>query len=168
MKKFFIVLLVGVVGFAVGYFLAARLDNHFRECAKKSSSDHFAEASKIVIRDTITVTDTMTIYKPYPIIEYVGKTDTLIVNDTIFVEIPISTKVYEDSLYKAWVSGYKPSLDSLVLFQPKEVITEQVFVPKIEKKRARWGIGIQAGYGTDFQEFSPYIGVGVHYNVFSW
>ncbi|NDV47783.1 hypothetical protein D0T49_12075, partial [Paludibacter sp. 221] len=89
-------------------------------------------------------------------------------NDTAFVEIPITQSVYADSLYRAYVSGYKPCLDSLILYPTKEIITNTVYVPKIEYKRHRWGVGIQVGYGTDFGRFSPYIGVGVQYNLWSW
>lgn len=157
MKKFCVILLVGVACLVAGWLLG------------RKAGEHFADVGKMItVRDTITINDTIVKEKPIHIRETIVKTDTFTVNDTILVEIPITQKVYEDSLYKAWVSGYKPSLDSLVLFQPKEVITEQVFVPKIERKKARWGIGIQVGYGTDFQEFSPYIGIGVHYNIFSW
>ena len=43
--------------------------------------------------------------------------------DSVTVQIPITQKVYEDSTYTAYVSGYRASLDSLVFKMPREVIT---------------------------------------------
>ena len=124
--------------------------------------------------DTVIVRDTVYVIIQQPVKEVVTHIvrDTFFVyelkSDTAFVEIPITSKIYADSLYRAYVSGYKPSLDSLMLYPIKEVITNTVYVPKIEYKRHKWSVGVHVGYGTDFQHFSPYIGVGVQYNIFSW
>jgi hypothetical protein len=86
--------------------------------------------------------------------------------DSIAVEIPITQKVYEDSTYKAYVSGFKPSLDSIFVYPSKEVQTI-----KIKPKPKRWGIGVQVGYGLTLQpqpKFAPYIGVGISYNIFNF
>lgn len=84
--------------------------------------------------------------------------------DSADVVIPITQKVYEDSTYTAYVSGYNPQLDSLIFRMPREVITIKEY-----QKPKRWGIGIQAGYGmtiTPSPQFAPYIGVGVYYKIF--
>lgn len=84
--------------------------------------------------------------------------------DSVDVEIPITQKVYEDSAYRAYVSGYRASLDSLLLFPQCEVVT-------ITAKPKRWTIGLQMGYGITLKEtpqFTPYIGIGVSYNFFSY
>lgn len=86
--------------------------------------------------------------------------------DSIAVEIPITQKVYEDSTYKAYVSGYKPSLDSIFVYPSKEVQTI-----KIKPKPKRWGIGVQVGYGLTLQpqpSLAPYVGVGISYNIFNF
>ena len=86
--------------------------------------------------------------------------------DSVTVQIPITQKVYEDSTYTAYVSGYRASLDSLVFKMPREVITI-----KEKKKHKRWGVGFQVGYGLTLKgnpQFTPYIGVGVSYNLFSF
>ena len=46
------------------------------------------------------------------------------------------------------------------------VITKEI--PVIQVKKTRWGLGIQAGYGASKDGLTPYIGVGVSYNVLSW
>ncbi|NDV46197.1 hypothetical protein D0T49_03965 [Paludibacter sp. 221] len=139
--------------------------------SNKASEPIYIETIK---SDTIYIVDTIRIVETQIVKETVIKwqTDTLILhgtdNDSTVVDIPISQKVYEGDNYEAYVSGYKPNLDSLNLFIPKETITNTVYVPKIEYKRPKWGVGIQVGYGTDFGRFSPYIGVGIQYNIFSW
>lgn len=78
--------------------------------------------------------------------------------DSAEVEIPITQKIYEDSLYTAYVSGYSVSLDSLTLRQSKEVVT-------IRQTPKRWNVGVFAGYGITPKGFQPCIGVGVSYTL---
>lgn len=138
-----------------------------------------------VIRDTVIYNDTIPYYKPVPkdslIVRYrmdtlpiVGKVskeyDSLLSQsveqvggDSAAVVIPITQKVYEDSTYKAWVSGYEPQLDSIFVYQKTQVINNY-----IREKPKRWGIGLQIGYGCTGKELRPYIGIGVNYNIFRW
>ena len=86
--------------------------------------------------------------------------------DSADVVIPITQKVYEDSTYTAYVSGYNPQLDSLIFRMPREVIAIKEY-----QKPKRWGIGIHAGYGMTIKgtpQFEPYIGIGISYNLFSF
>lgn len=63
--------------------------------------------------------------------------------DSAQVEIPIERKIYqEDSVYRAVVSGYKVSLDSLLIFNTTTTVTvTQTILPK----SAKWLFGITAG-----------------------
>ena len=84
--------------------------------------------------------------------------------DSVTVQIPITQRVYETDRYRAVVSGYQPSLDDLLIYQPSQVV-------RIKDKPKRWGIGVQVGYGMTVKgtpQFTPYIGVGVSYNLFSF
>lgn len=84
--------------------------------------------------------------------------------DSVSVEIPITQKVYETDRYRAVVSGYKPSLDDIYIYQPTQIV-------QVKSKPKRWGIGIQVGYGVTVKgtpQFCPYIGVGVSYNLFQF
>lgn len=86
--------------------------------------------------------------------------------DSAEVVIPITQKVYRDTAYTAWVSGYMPSLDSISIRQSTHYVTG--YVPA---KRKRWGIGIHAGYGVTAERnprFAPYIGIGITYNLFNF
>lgn len=94
--------------------------------------------------------------------------DTITISDTVFLRIPVEQKEYGDENYHAWVSGYKPQLDSIHIFQPMRYISNSVTT----KVRPRWTIGIQGGYGVYVNDsqarFAPYIGLGVSYDLFSW
>lgn len=124
-----------------------------------------------VQRDTVWVHDTLRIPAPKPKIVHVVDTayvpvpDTVLVHhhDTAYVPVPISQAYYSAEEYEAWVSGYRPKLDSLHLNQKTAYI--EVPVVKTVTKKTHWGIGIQAGatYMKD-AGIVPYVGIGVSYN----
>lgn len=122
--------------------------------------------SVIVRHHTITLSakhDTIidTITKEYPIVQI----DTI--TDSIIVTFPIVQKEYIDSSYHAWVSGYQASLDSIAVFPKTTIITNTNTLYKYNSKH--WGVGIHVGVGvSNDKKVHPYIGVGIHYNIFSW
>ena len=97
-----------------------------------------------------------------------GQIDTCILYDTVLKlwKAPREYLVYKDSTYRAVVSGIDPRLDTLKIYRPTiyQTITKTVEV----KKKTHWGIGVQAGYGYNGKKWSPYVGAGVSYNLFSW
>lgn len=84
--------------------------------------------------------------------------------DSTDVLIPITQKVYEDSTYRAVVSGYNVSLDEMLVFPKREVVT----IRPPQSKPKRWSVGVQAGYGFTPAGFQPYLGVGITCNIFSF
>lgn len=84
--------------------------------------------------------------------------------DTLYLPLPKEEKVYEDSLYRAIVSGYEPSLDEISIYSKTKVVDH--YIESVTK--CRWGIGVQAGYGASKDGLTPYVGVGLHYNILSW
>ena len=74
------------------------------------------------------------------------------------VVIPITQKVYKDSDYTAYVSGYHSSLDSISVRHKVTTIT-------IKQKARRWNVGVSAGYGMTPKGFQPYVGIGVTFNL---
>lgn len=83
--------------------------------------------------------------------------------DSVKVVIPITQKVYEDSAFRAYVSGYHPALDSIQIFHRKET----VYIRSPTKPK-RWGIGIQTGCGLTPNRVQPYIGIGISYNILTF
>lgn len=122
----------------------------------------------VFLTDTIVIqkTDTMPIYRteivldtivePFPVYMTVfGDT----VRDTVLVPIPITQKVYEGDMYKAYVSGYKPQLDSISIYNNYIYVRE---------KQKRFGVGVGVGYGIGRGGLSPYIGINVYYKLFEF
>lgn len=92
------------------------------------------------------------------------------VNDSM--TFPVVQRQYsDDSTYTAYVSGLRynqwPKLDSIIVRQ-REITNTITKTITIQKKRSRFSVGLQAGYGYGFQYrgFEPYIGVGVNYALF--
>lgn len=78
------------------------------------------------------------------------------IREPVYIPVPITQKEYSTDNYRAWVSGYKPSLDSVWVYPEKIIIRE---------KPRRWGIGVIAGYGIGQNGLSPYVGVGGYWRV---
>lgn len=129
-----------------------------------------------VVRDTTEYIDTIPYYQPIPkdsvVIRYevvklpIKKdsclSDSIIISDSVDVEMPIIQKEYKDSLYRAWVSGYNAKLDSIEVYSRMREI--RILVP-FPAKRKQWGLGLQVGYGYPN---GWYIGVGITYNLLQW
>ena len=132
-------LLIAGVGFALGL-------GYGRRTARKP-------IRLSVVNDTVQVTKHDTIWreKPVSVASSVIRHDTVrfttLERDTVFVDVPIERRVYhEDSLYHAVVSGFRPSLDTLMIFPKTTTITITNTVPEyIPAPRRRWSFGITAG-----------------------
>lgn len=132
------------------------------------------EPECIVQTDTLRIRDTLIIEKPVPVevrvvdTMLVALTDTVTVNDTVYLSLPRETKLYGDSTYTAQVSGYRPALDWIEVYPQTDVVTRTIFVDS----RKRWGFGLQAGYGAYVNagqvRLAPYVGVGISYDILRW
>lgn len=126
----------------------------------------FKEMEKIVTKtDSVTVTkvDTFRYDKPVPV--FVRSTDTLVVHDTILIK---EQKVYSDSTYTAWISGYQPALDSIEVY-PKTVtnyITTEVTKTVTKIKKPKWVISVGGGIGYN-GKVEPYVGLNAGYVIWS-
>lgn len=120
--------------------------------------------------DTVTVYkhDTITIYKPVPKYQYITqiKVDTLYSTDSVQVpvQVPIERKTYEDSTYKAVISGYMAALDTIQVYpvHTSTTITNTIY------KRKRFNVGVQAGVGWGVYSRKPdiFVGIGLSYRLF--
>lgn len=115
---------------------------------------------------TVVKLDTVLISAPIAVFWQILPNDTIRIGDTLLHRKRV---VYEDSLYRAVVSGYvDPRLDSVTVY-PRTVyqtVTNDIYHPvPIKPKKKRWGLGLQAGYGYPG---GWYGGVGVSYNIFVW
>ena len=150
----FLVLIVGAVFFVAG-----------RKTAKKGGEGTITERV-----DTLVIRDTIVAYKPkyitkrvvdttfVPVPEYIER------NDTIYAVLEREQVVWEDSLARVYASGINPQVDSVFHYRTEKVINHIVPV----KVQSRWGLGVQGGVGFGKDGLTPYVGVGVSYNILSW
>ena len=124
--------------------------------------------------DTVVVRDTVRETVLVPKVRYLTRVDTVLLKvpgDEVKVPVlvPISRKVYEGEDYRAVVSGFRASLDTLDIFRKTQTVTNTV-VQRVEVpgKPKRWGIGVSAGYALTPQGVKPYIGAGIQYNWVTW
>lgn len=126
----------------------------------------------VTVCDTVTYVDTVKYYQPIPkdsvvlcyrtvrlpavSVDTVGAT----VRDTVSVILPVTQKMYQDSAYTAWVSGYDVSLDSLKLAMRHDVVTVTKY-----KSPSRWNLGVSAGCGITPKGAQPFIGIGISYSL---
>ena len=124
---------------------------------------------RIVSRvDTLYVRDTLTVYKPAKVTRTVKDTVRVIVeetqidtmHDTVFVYLPQESIVWQDDRCIVYAHGINPQVDSVTHFNSSAVVTRTV-----TGRPKRWGIGVSAGYGMSKDGLSPYIGLGISYNI---
>ena len=85
--------------------------------------------------------------------------------DSIEVPIAIEQKRYDDSLYTAWVSGFRPALDSIRLHQPEITTT---ITKTIVQKAPRLSLGLSVGPGVSIDRdhhMGIYVGFTANYRL---
>ena len=115
---------------------------------------------KPVAADSQKTGETVFIHIPYPV-PTPGDT----VHDSISVPIPIEQKRYDDSLYTAWVSGFRPALDSIRLHQPEITTT---ITKTIVQKAPRLSLGLSVGPGVSIDKdhhLGIYVGFTANYRL---
>ena len=126
--------------------------------------------------DTLLIFDTITLTKPVFVEKIkldsvlVPVIDTLWLHDTLYVYLEREQIQWQDSLCRVYASGINPQVDSVTHFVQESIITREISVPV--KVKSRWGLGIQVGYGAGINGkqvyLTPYVGVGISYNILSW
>lgn len=120
--------------------------------------------------DTLLLRDTVRETVLVPKVRYLTRVDTVLLKvpgDTVEVPVmvPISRNVYEGEDYRAVVSGFRVSIDTIDTFRKTQILTN-TFIQRgdVPGKPKRWGIGVSAGYALTPQGVKPYIGAGISYS----
>lgn len=120
--------------------------------------------------DTLLLRDTVRETVLVPKVRYLTRVDTVLLKvpgDTVEVPVlaPISRNVYEGEDYRAVVSGFRVSIDTIDTFRKTQTLTN-TFIQRgeVPGKPKRWGIGVSAGYALTPQGVKPYIGAGISYS----
>lgn len=141
--------LVAVSAFILGWFArpSCKADIEVR-------TDTVFSSSVIIRRDTVRH------YLPSPVLCW-HDGDTIHVGDTV---LPVERKIYRDSTYTAYVSGYRPSLDSISVYMNTVTVTNDIY-HTVKTRPRRWGLGITAGYGFGKNGLSPAVVAGISYRI---
>lgn len=178
------VLVAFAIGFTVGLFSARRIN----PCVVVPTIS--------VRTDTVLQTDTVAGEVPPPIIRRIIVRDTLVLpsktdttkkqRDTTRsdaqrgpqievlpdgrVKIPIEQKVYATALYRAVVSGWSPSLDSMEVYATTKTVTNTVTQTVVEKPpRHNWSLSVgPAATYTVNKEFIPGVSATLGFIIKSW
>ena len=109
-------------------------------------------AGTVVVKLPVVVRDTIKIAQNDNML---SQNDTVIVRDSVQVEVPMERKTYEGENYRAVVQGFRPELVSIDIRQQTVTVTEY--------KRKWWSvtIGPQLGYGFTPARWQPCAGIGI-------
>lgn len=132
--------------------------------AKCTSTVNHSDTIVVIKRDTIVITKPIVVHTEelglrtfrIKLLGHIG--DQVSDTDSIDIALPIEQKVYKDTMYTAWVSGYNTNLDSIKVYNTTRYITIK------EQEKSRWSWGIQGGIGVTPKGIQPYIGIGIQYN----
>lgn len=178
------VALMVLMAFIVGFILGAVTIKKYRPCINIPV--------ETIVRDTTIIRDTVPGEVPPPKTQQVIRHDTVRIelqpeNDTAIIKgtnvpdttkpvsdsprmgqngdliIPISQKVYTTQDYSAWVSGWRPSLDSIKLYRKTQVINNTV----TKYRPPRWALTAGGGVGTTGGKVAGFVGISLGYVLWS-
>lgn len=145
------------------FLLISLFLNIFFICNKDERKQDASIAEKDTIIDSLVIHDTLYIPKPYPV--------KVTIKDTIYLPLdsveqngdslllPREEKVYEDSTFKAVVSGFRPSLDEITVYPRTVYLTKEITKYK-NPPRFQWGLQGGFGYGLFNRKPDFYVGFG--------
>lgn len=170
MKKILIPVTAFAAGLAAGMFM---FDSH----------SHLQSATPHLLTDTVVIHDTLRI-NPAQNLAFTRRSGTLTLPVTYTmsppaftssvstqsaaltpggdsVRLPLMTKVYTDSSFRAVVSGVCPSLDSITLYPTTSIVTRTL----PSRTPSRWGLGLTLGVAATPRGISPALTLGLSYRL---
>lgn len=151
----------------------------------------------VITHDTVRITEPFSeLAIPVQVKRFATVPTLLTISDTIKVPyyikdtlmIPIEQRYYTTDAYKAWVSGYLPKLDSIIVYnttrtqtitntqgkgarntlsiEARFLATPDMFLPSIGARYARSGLFAEVG-GLYYNGIKPYVQVGYSFTIFS-
>lgn len=164
-----------------GLLFAAILMGILRSCERREPHGQSSPQVKVERRtERVVKTDTVYIDRPVAVMTERIRTDTVVLvrvpemecpiltatgieedSDVVAVEVPVEQTLYQDSTYRAWVSGFHARLDSIEVYSRQETIRETVEITKSERRRWGFTVGPQLGAGWNGRGITPFIGIGI-------
>lgn len=140
------------------------------------------QEKKIYIERIDTIKERLPIVRKENVVKYIHDTlkvftlisdtnghEKVIESSSIDIELPITQKVYSDNnSYTAWVSGYKPNLDSINVYNRYTYSDTEKIITK--KDNRKFGIGpvIYGGYDIQTKQLGWGVGIGLTYHIIEW
>lgn len=139
-----VVLLVLIIGTALGFFIRGRYLGH--DVLVQTDTLYLPETIKIEFpKESDETKDTKPKKTKDTIL--VPSHDTITIHDTTYLLLEKEIKEYRDDSYYARVSGYRPSLDYIEIYQQNKVITN---TETILPHKNYLSLGIDIGYLKNF------------------
>lgn len=164
MKKYLYIISVIALLLIAFYFFTLLKNDNSEEVKTK-----IVERVKI---DTLKIFDTIRISKPILVKSIALRKDTIYLTKDVYIDsskvvIPIEQKIYNDSSYTAFVSGYSANLDSIHIRSPTTIITREIERTITQTRLKRFNVGFVGGVGYGFMSKSvePFVGFGLSYNI---
>ena len=131
----------------------------------------------VIHRDTLVIRDTVTLLAYVDRVVYRTRIDTVRLDkignsdlphadsanrDSSLVQVPINYihEKYTDA--EVWYHGFRAGIDSLQVYPEKQIITNTI-TRTIQP--SRWALSVHGGYGIGAKGLTPYIGVGISYDL---
>lgn len=154
-----------LAGAATGVVTAASV-GLLTKCDREVEGGVTVKTDTVMVRDTIMVSSPMASLivklprrvERLPLAESINKAV-----DSAAVIIEPEQKVYAGDGWRAVVSGYQPSLDSMAIERSELTITRSHREPV-----SRWGVSVTAGVAATPRGFEPAIALGISYRIFSF
>lgn len=144
MNKFLSFIIILFVGFVVGYCTRPQTDATVK-------TEYKTDTLRIVAPAEVRV-DTFMREVFVPVKQ---KADTVFHTDSILVYLPFESKVYEDSTYRAVISGYQPVLEEIDVYGRETIIYREKVARRLSPYVAG-GIGLNGdvtlGGGVFFKD----------------
>ena len=164
MKKYLYIISV-IALLLIAFYFFTLLKNDKSEEVKTKVVEH-------VKIDTLKIFDTIRISKPILVKSIALRKDTIYLTKDVYIDsskvvIPIEQKIYNDSSYTAFVSGYSTNLDSIHIRSPTTIINREIERIITQTKIKRFNIGVIGGLGYGFtsKKIEPFVGFGLSYNI---
>ena len=182
----FLFIIVFVTGAAAGMLLP-------RFCPfMRQQAEVITRTDTLTLRDTIRETRPVYVTNTETDTMLVAVTNTVTVRDTVYLVLDREQRHYRGDGYDAWVSGYRPQLDSVWVYPETRYITTENIFAKSRKCNSlaleasaswcgtaslllsleythewrRWYAGASAGY--DVVTGSPYVGARIGLPLWRW
>lgn len=148
MEKKIVPIIIALLVFALGWRFGSMLERaKFPDITERTDTTYVRDT---IVRDSLVPVEVIK-WKTVP--EYLAVHDTTFVVDSIFVDVPMEKRIYqEDSVYYAVVSGFHPSLDTLKVY--RETVTIETTRNVTSYKPYSWTVSpfVSQEVGLDYYE----------------